>query len=469
MYTRLAFANFYRKNVQKGEIDMKQAKPITKELQQRFAAEYDRQRMNQILTCAVSRAELPDAAYCEDAARKLSRTFTIDLTHMKATSQKSSGRCWIFAAMNVLREAVAKKCGLEEFELSQNYIAFWDKFEKINYFLESIIDTADLPVGDRTLDWILQGVSDGGQWDMVVSLIQKYGVVPKTAMPETTQSSSTRAMSVLLNMKLREDAIELRGLVRKGADPQPRKEEMLGELYQALCICFGRPADIFDFSWRDKQGVYHCDRNLTPHDFYEKYVGIDLSEYVSLIHAPTADKPYGRTYTVKYLGNVVEGAIRHLNVPMDTFQTAVISQLKDGEPVWFGCDCSKFGHRKLGIWDQDTYRYGDLLGGLTLGLSKENALDYRDSTMNHAMVIVGVNLEESGTADRWKIENSWGDDVGDKGYYVASAKWFDTYVYQAVVHRKYLSPELQKALEEAPIELEPWDPMGSLADENAII
>jgi len=442
---------------------MKQAKPITKEMLRRYAAEYESSEVNQALTCALSKAELADAAYCDEAARRLNRTFSIDLTHMKATAQKASGRCWIFAALNVLREVVAKNCGLEEFELSQNYIAFWDKFEKINYFLESVIDSAGLPVGDRTLDWIMQGLNDGGQWDMAVSLIKKYGVVPKTAMPESAQSSSTRAMSGMLNMKLREYAVELRKLVKAGTDPQLRKEEMLGEMYQALCICFGKPADQFEFSYRDKNNEFHCERDLTPHSFYEKYIGLDLDDYVSVINAPTADKPYGRTYTVKYLGNVVEGSIRHLNVPMDTLKQLVITQMKDGEPVWFGSDCGKFGNRSVGVWDPDTYRYGDILGGLSFGISKEDGLDYRNSAMNHAMVIVGVNLDENDAADRWKIENSWGEDVGDKGYFVASAKWFDAYTYQVVVRKKYLSPELLAALDEPPIELEPWDPMGSLA------
>lgn len=442
---------------------MKQAKPVTDELLRRYAAEYENNQVNQALTCAVSRAELADAAYCDAAARKLSRTFSIDLTHMKATAQKASGRCWIFAALNVLREVAAKNCGLEEFELSQNYMAFWDKFEKINYFLEAAIDSANLPVGDRTLDWIMQGLTDGGQWDMAVSLIKKYGAVPKTAMPESAQSSSTRTMSGMLNMKLREYAIELRKLVKAGSDPQPRKEEMLGEMYQALCICFGKPADRFEFSWRDQDGAFHCDRGLTPHSFYEKYIGVDLDDYVSVINAPTADKPYGRTYTVKYLGNVVEGSIRHLNVPMDTLEQLVLAQLKDGEPVWFGSDCGKFGNRKVGIWDQDTYRYGDILGGMSVNISKEDGLDYRNSAMNHAMVIVGVNLDESGAPDRWKIENSWGEDAGEKGYFVASEKWFHAYTYQVVVRRKYLTPELLAALDQPPIELEPWDPMGSLA------
>lgn len=442
---------------------MKQAKPITPQLIQACAADYESSAFCRTLTCAVSKAELGDAAYCQEAARKLDMTFSIDLCNSGVTWQKSSGRCWIFAAMNVLREIVAKNCNMDRIELSENYIAFWDKFEKINYFLEAAIDSAHLPVGDRTLDWIMQGISDGGQWDMIVSIVKKYGVAPISAMPETCQSSSTKVMNRMLNMKLREDAIELRKLVNEGRDPQPRKEEMLKEMYRALCICFGKPADIFDFEYRDKENQYHCDRSLTPRAFYEKYVGLALEDYVSVINAPTKDKPFGKTYTVKYLGNAVEGTIRHLNVPMDTLKDLVVCQLKDGEPVWFGSDCSKFGDRKLGIWDPDSFCYGEILGGMNFSMTKEESLDYRDSAMNHAMVIAGVNFGADGVPNRWKIENSWGEEAGRKGYFVASAKWFDAYTYQAVVHKKYLSEKLLKALSEEPTELEPWDPMGSLA------
>lgn len=442
---------------------MRQAKPITRQFIEACRKDYESDLKYRTLTCAVSKAELPDAAFNGEAARKLDMTFSIDLCRSAVTWQKSSGRCWIFAAMNILREAAAENCGMERIELSENYIAFWDKFEKINYFLEAVIDCGSLPVGDRTLDWVLQGISDGGQWDMIVSIVKKYGVVPVSAMPETSQSSSTKVMNRMLNMKLREYAAELRAMVSRNQDPQARKEEMLKEMYRALCICFGKPAETFDFEYRDKDDHFHRDVNLTPYDFYDRYVKIDLEDYVSIINAPTADKPYGRAYTVKYLGNVVEDPVRHINVPMETLKQMVISQLKDGEPVWFGCDCSRFGDRKLGIWDQDSFCYGEILGGLTFGMTKEERLDYRDSAMNHAMVIAGVNLDENGVPNRWKIENSWGEEAGQKGYFVMSSSWFDEFTYQAVVHKKYLPDDLKKALSEEPEELEPWDPMGSLA------
>lgn len=441
---------------------MKKARMIDKEVLMRCKQYTDDNSSIRSLGCALSKANLMDAAYDANAGRKLTMNFSIDLCSSKVTNQLASGRCWIFAAMNVLREAVAKNCNMENLELSQNYIAFWDKFEKINYFLEAILDSVDLPVGDRTLDWLLQGLNDGGQWDMIADLVKKYGVVPKSAMPETYQSSNTSAMNQMLNTKLREYAIELRALSHDGKPTENRKDEMLCEMYQALCICFGCPPEIFDFDYRDKDKNYHAKR-LTPLEFYEKYVKIDLSDYVSIIHAPTEDKPFGHCYTVKYLGNLVESQVKYLNVEMETLKDLVIRQMKDGELVWFGSDCSKYGDRTSGIWDQDSFALGEALGGLRFDMTKAQRLDYRDSAMNHAMVLVGVNLDADGKPNRWKIENSWGEDKGQNGYFIASDHWFDEFTYQVVIHKKYLNDRQLAALESEPKELAPWDPMGSLA------
>lgn len=442
---------------------MKNAKPITAEMIHRFKAEYDADRHAKVLTAAASKTPLSDLAFSPMDAARMENSFSVEIRTRGITAQKKSGRCWLFASMNVMRERVAEKCNLDMFELSGNYLAFWDKFEKINFFLESVIDCADLEVADRTLDWILIGLTDGGQWDMMVSLINKYGIVPKSVMPETFQSSNTRVFESMVNMKLRKDAVELRKLVAEGKDPSVRKEEMLGELFRTLCICFGKPADTFNFEYTDKDGIYHADYDLTPKSFYDKYIQIPLTDYVSVINAPTKDKPYGKTYTVKYLGNAVEGKIRYLNLPMDDFKKLVIKQMQDGEPVWFGSDCGKFGCKEEGIWDPDSFLYGEAMGGLDLSMTKEERLDYRDSAMNHAMVLVGVNLGADGKPNRWKIENSWGEEAGRKGYYAASDAWFDEFVYQAVINKKYLTEEWKKAFDEDPIELEPWDPMGSLA------
>lgn len=301
---------------------------------------------------------------------------------------------------------------------------------------------------------------------MFVNLVEKYGVIPKSAMPETFHSSNTGVMNQLLVAKLREYASLLRRHHEQGDTIEKlrvAKEEMLKEMYAFLCIFFGEPPAPFTFEIRDKEKGFHRMENITPLDFYHRMIEMDLGEYISIINAPTSDKPYGRTFTVRFLGNVKEGKdVIYLNTDIDTMKSLAIAQLKDNEPVWFGCDVGKMMDRDLGILDAQLYRY-DLALDIPFGLTKAERLDYRESCMTHAMVFTGVNLLEDGKPNRWKVENSWGDERGQKGYYVMSDPWFDEYMYQVVVHKKYLSDELKKALEQKPIELPPWDPMGSLA------
>lgn len=417
-----------------------------------------------VYSAAVSRIDFETVTFDNKAASRLPNHFSIDLHLSSATNQKKSGRCWLFASMNIFREKVAEKCNMERAELSGAYLAFWDKFEKINFFLEAGIDTASLQKGDRTLDWITAGIGDGGQWDMMVSIVDKYGVVPVDVMPDNAQATDTRRHWSLLNSRLRKDMTELRRLsaAEGEAAARIRKEEMLEGYFRALCILYGEPPERFDFVYEDKDDVFHEDKGLTPKEFYDKYVGIDLKDYVSLINSPTDDKPFGRSYTVKYLGSTVEESVRYLNLPMEELERLAVEQLKSGEPVWFGSDSGKYGSSKTGIWDPASYVAEKMLG-LDTTMTKADRLDYNDSRMSHAMVLSGVNLDENGRPDRWKIENSWGEDSGFKGYFIGSREWFMEFVYQIVINKKFLSEEQLSAYNEEPAVLEPWDPMGALA------
>ncbi len=445
---------------------MTNAKPITCCDIKKYDENYRKCKMKRAMTNAFSKSNMNELAFNTEAAKKMQFKFSTDIKTMAATNQKASGRCWLFAATNVLREIVAKAKNIDNFELSQSWLAFWDKFERVNYFLESIIDTASLPDSDRVVWHILgTGVHDGGQWDMFVNVIKKYGIVPKDAMPETQQSSSTGAMNGHLNKYLKKCAYILRTSIADGktADEiQAMKQEMLDRSYSFLCMCYSTPPEQFDFEYVDKDGKYNIEKGLTPMGFFNTYIGNMLDDYVSIINAPTKDKPFNAVYTVKYLGNVV-GAddILYLNLEMDEFKSIVVKQLLDGEIVWFGSDCGKFGEGSKKQWDDASWDY-ELLTGLDLTLTKEQMLDYHDSQMNHAMVITGVNIDD-GKPNRWKIENSWGSDGANGGYHMASDTWFEQFVYQAVVNKKYLG-EKAELLKQKPIELEPWDPMGSLAD-----
>ena len=361
-----------------------------------------------------------------------------------------------------------KKLNLKNMELSQSYPLFYDKLERANFFLENILATLDEPKEGRLLAYLLSDLmGDGGQWDMFRSLVAKYGVVPQDVMPESFSSSNTGKMNKLLRTKLRGYACELRAKAAAGASPEElraAKDEMMATVYRMLCIALGKPPVRFTWETRDKDRNFIRIRDITPQEFFKQYIGWNLSDMVTVINAPTKDKPYGRTYTVRYLGNVRGGAypVKYLNLPMDDLRDLTIRQLRDGRPVWFGSDVGQFSDRKGGYLTTDAYAVDELFS-TDFPMTKEQRLDYGESLMTHAMVITGVDLDDEGKPVRWKVENSWGKDRGRDGYYVMSDEWFGEFSYQILLDRKYFTPEQAAAFDTDPIVLHPWDPMGSLA------
>lgn len=393
--------------------------------------------------------------------------FSINIEAGDITDQKKSGRCWMFAALNVMRLEVMARLNLKNMELSQAYPLFWDKLEKSNHFLENMLETLEEPLEGRVVSYLLKDpLGDGGQWDMFSNLIRKYGVVPKEMMPESKVSSETKTMDKLLTLKLRQFACALREGWKEGKNREELrslKESQLVAIYDMLCISIGIPPKEFTYETRDKDGKFIRISDITPQDFYRDYVSMDLDQYVSLINAPTDDKPYGKTYTVQYLGNVRGGKpVCYLNLPIEELKKAAIAQMQDGKAVWFGSDVGQSSDKKSGMMALNTY---DLEGLFSTSFSMDKAqrLDYGESLMTHAMVLTGVNLDDAGKPNRWRVENSWGEEHGEKGFFVMSDDWFNEFTYQIVVHKKYLSEEQREMLKAEPIVLKPWDPMGSLA------
>jgi len=416
---------------------------------------------------AISHNGLLTSLEKRSAAVENTPVFSLDLTKDKVSDQKASGRCWMFAALNTFRHKMIANFQLEDFELSQAHTFFWDKYEKSNWFLEQVLATADQELTNRKVKFLLDTPQqDGGQWDMVVSLFEKYGVVPKSVYPESISSSDSRELNQILNKLLRQDAQILRELAAEGAESaelQAKKEELLQEVFNFLAMNLGLPPRQFDFSYRDKDNHFHSESGLTPLTFYQKYVDLKLEDYVSIINAPTADKPYGRSYSVEMLGNVVGSKpVRYLNVEMDRLKELAIAQMQAGETVWFGSDVGQSSNRKEGVMAEGMH---DFTASMDIGLTQDKAgrLDYSESLMTHAMVLTGVDLDENGKAKKWKVENSWGEKVGNKGYFVASDAWMDEYTYQIVVRKEFLTAAELAAYEEEPIVLAPWDPMGALA------
>jgi len=419
-----------------------------------------------VMQNAVTQVPINDVALNRHVVTGTDHTFSHVLDRWKATNQKSSGRCWIFAGLNLFRAGAMKQMKLKDFEFSQNYTMFWDKLERANYFLEAIIDTADQPVDDRTVAFLLSHpVDDGGQWTMFVNVVAKHGVVPKPVMPETHSSSRTGPMNEALVSKLRQGARSLRDAQAKGAavaELQEEKNELLEVVYRVLCMHLGTPPEQFDWQWSDSDRDFHRDGLMTPQGFAEKYITLPVNEYVCLVNDPRETSPYARTFTVERLGNVVGGEIvKYLNVEMPVMKDVAMRTLLDAEPVWFGCDVGHMLRNDLGIWDAALFDY-EAIYDTSLQLDKAQRLLYHEAFMTHAMLFTGVDVV-AGRPRRWRVENSWGGDSGRNGFYVMNDSWFDEHMFEIAARKSYLSDDLQKALETEPIVLPPWDPMGALA------
>ena len=380
---------------------------------------------------------------------------------LPVTNQKASGRCWGFAGLNLMRLNVVDKLNLSNFEFSQNYFMFWDKFEKANYFLENIIKTIDHSYDSRLIMHLVKApVQDGGQWDMFVNLIEKYGAVPKDVMPETNHSSKSMAMNYILTHKLREFASILRKKPAKNYTAL--KKEMMEIIYNLLSMFLGQPPDLVNWSTRNTENIYISTSNVTPKNFYKKYADINITNKVCLIHAPMSNKKFNTVYTVEYLGNVIEGQIiKYLNVNIKDLKKSAMQSIKNNEAVWFGCDVGKRFSRDMGVLDMGIFDYENVFQ-TSFKMNKKTRLEYGDSEMTHAMLLTGVDIKKRNSI-KWKIENSWGPKSGNKGYMMMTDKWFDEYTYEVVIDKKYLNKKLLRYLDSKPISLAPWDPMGALA------
>ena len=431
-----------------------------------FQEAFQAQPAHQLIQNVVTQHDVNEVALNRNLVTEATHTFSTVLDDWNVTNQARSGRCWMFAGLNLFRAETKDLLNVKQFEFSQNYVMFWDKMERANYVLEAVIETADRPVDERVVAWLLQQpLGDGGQWDMFVSLVRKHGVVPKTVMPETESSSNSMRMNSGLNYQVRQGARDIRRIyVEEGGITAMReaKQETLRSIYQILCIHLGNPPSAFEWQWRDKDGDFHRDGEMTPLEFAEKYIATPMEEYVCLVHDPRRANPPGRTYTVQYLGNVVDGtSIKYLNVDIEIMKGIAMRMLEDGKPVWMGCDTGKQMHRDKGIWDAELFDYSSVYNA-EFSMNKEERLEYHQTAMTHAMLFTGVDVVD-GKPRRWRVENSWDDKVGDKGFFLMNDSWFAEYMFEIAAPLSYLPEDLQRALDLEPVVLPPWDPMGSLA------
>jgi len=412
---------------------------------------------------AVTNNNIKELALNRNLLQKNNEVFSHKIKTKGVTNQKSSGRCWLFAGLNIMRPAVIEKYKLSEFEFSQNYLAFWDKMEKANCFLEYIIEFRDKDPLDREMEIILRSpFGDGGWWKYVVELIEKYGVVPKEIMPETNSSSNTGMMNKIISRKLRADAVKLRDLHIQGRSVEElrlEKKKMLADIYKMLVINLGEPPTEFKYRFEDRDSVVSSMKTYSPKSFFENFVGIDLHEYISIFN--DASKDYGNHYSIRLSRNIYDGHdIDFTNVEIDKLKSIAMKSILDDEPVWFACDVGKDQNGKHGIMAMDIYDYSSIYN-TSMDMTKAERALYRESAPNHAMVFVGVDINDEKPV-KWLVENSWGSGKGNNGYWSLYDTWFDNHVYNIIVMKKFVPEDILKIYEMDPIILPPWDPMYSM-------
>jgi len=418
---------------------------------------------NKLAMNIVGRVELQELAINRDLIKSMDFCFSDELdVAPEATAQQKVGVCWMFAALNLMRYITQKKINVKSFEYSGPYLMFWDKFEKANYFLEKMIQFRDTKYDERTLRLFLSDpIPDGGDWYMFVNLVKKYGVVPASVMQHSAYSKDSTKINDVISSKLRQYASIIRHMHKEGKtleEIQTERVKFTEEIYKILVICFGTPPLEFDWSYRNEDKKFFREKKITPHQFFEKYLEIELDDYVCIWNCPMEDTPYNKVYSIAHSRKMVGGP-KHLalNLHFDEFKKYALMKLKNQEACLFSCDVGKDSLRKEGFLLKGLYNY-DLIFQTNFGVDRETRLEMSDTHLTHCMLIVGVDLDDEKPI-KWKVENSWGIEVGKKGFFIMSDEWFDDNVYQLIVPKKYLDPEKLEMLKQEPIILPLWHPM----------
>ena len=381
------------------------------------------------------------------------------------TDQKSTGRCWLFTGLNVLRAKVISDNNMGSFSFSHNFNFFYDQLEKANLFLEGIINSADKPMDDKRVEWLFKNpIGDGGQWTGVADIIGKYGLVPSDVFPESFNSENTSLMSRMIRRKLREDGMNLRKMAKDGKKAkqiQEEKEKMLADIYQMLAISLGEPPLEFQWRYKDKDGNLSEIKTYTPKSFYEEFVGIELDDYIMFMNDPSRE--YGKLYEIDYDRHIIEGKNwKYINLEIDEIKGFAKSSILSDESMYFSCDVGKQMNKDRGTLDVNNYDY-DALFGVDFGMDKKMRIQTYESGSTHGMALVGVDINDEKT-EKWLLENSWGNSGFDNGYLIMTDEWFNEYMFRLVVNKKFIDTETLEILEQEAILLPPWDPMFSPED-----
>ena len=445
-----------KNNVSKGGASSEVKGGISTEMLTEIRKGYEGTASDKAIRNALNSASINVLASNAENIAMIDTHFSDQVRTKGRTNQKSSGRCWLFSGLNVLRAKMIDKFDLGAFTFSQNYVFFYDLLEKSNLFLQGVIDTKDMTFADRQVDWLFSHpVSDGGQFTGVSNLVTKYGLVPSEVMPETYCANNTSQMRTQLANKLREDGLKLRDTAAK--DCPAVKTEMLKEIYRMLVLCLGEPPVEFEWSRYNSKGEFVSRKTYTPKSFYDEYVGADLeNNYIMVMNDPTRE--YGKVYEIDYDRHVYDGQNwLYVNLPVEKIKEIAIASIKDNTAMYFSCDVGKFSDRQKGTLDLKNYDYNSLFG-TTFGMDKKQRVQTHASGSSHAMNLIAVDIKD-GKPVKWMVENSWGADSGYKGNLIMTDEWFDNYMFRLVVEKKYVPADVLELFNQKPIMLPAWDPM----------
>lgn len=436
---------------------------ITAEMMQQMQQTYVGSASDKALRNVLVTNSPAKLALNHENATKFDSHFSNRVESKAITDQKSSGRCWMFTGMNVLRNQAIRHHNLPaDFQFSQAYLFFYDQLEKSNLFLQAVIDTYKKPMTDQEVEWLFKNpLSDGGQFTGVANLIDKYGLVPADVMPETFNTNNTSSISSLIKLKLREDGLQLREMAaQKGMTPQKlnaKKTEMLGTIYRMLSLTFGTPPAEFTWNQKNAKGEIVETATYSPMSFYEKFAKTDFSKYYMVMNDPTRE--YYKVYEIQYDRHVYDGQNwRYLNLPMEEIAPMCIASIKDSTMMYFSCDVAKFLNRDKGFMDVNNYDYESLMG-TTFGMDKKQRVSTFASGSSHAMTLCAVDLDKDGKPLKWMVENSWGSNYGYQGFLIMTNEWFNEYMFRVVLEEKYIPANVRAMLNQKPIMLPAWDPM----------
>lgn len=440
---------------------------ISAEMMQQIRQAYQNTPQDKAIRNALAGTRINVLALNQENLPNFDTYFSHKVESKGITDQQSSGRCWLFTGLNVMRAKLMAEFQTGEFTFSPNYCFFFDQLEKANLFLQGVIDTGKKPMDDRMVEWLFKNpLSDGGQFTGISDIIGKYGVVPQEVMPETYSSNNTAQMAMLLKTKLREFGLALREQVNKGAkaaELEKSKTEMLGTIYRMLALNLGEPPTKFTWTRKDAKGKPVSTKDYTPLSFYEEYVGADLTgNYVMLMNDPTRE--YYKCYDIDFDRHRYDGRNwTYVNLPIEDIKEMAIASIKDSTMMYFSCDVGKFLDSKRGLLDPNNFDYESLMG-TTFDMDKKQRVQTFASGSSHAMTLMAVDLDENGKPKKWMVENSWGPTNGHKGHLIMTDEWFNEYMFRLVVEKKYVPTKVLDILKQKPIRLPAWDPM--FADEQ---